>query len=137
VIPHRRLLALTFFGGSIGTAAELLLLNHTEGVWQITPLLLLAAGCVMFLAVAATSHLSARRTFLALMLVFGGSGLLGAALHYEGNAEFARELDPEVSGLALVREAMTGATPALAPGAMLLLAAVGWAWGRVDDSGAA
>jgi hypothetical protein len=46
-------------------------------------------------------------------------------LHYQGNVEFERELAPDASGLPLVWEALKGATPALAPGTMMLLGAVG------------
>ena len=41
--------------------------------------------------------------------------------------EFEIEMDPSISGLALFWEAITGATPALAPGTMLLFAALGYA----------
>jgi hypothetical protein len=46
--------------------------------------------------------------------------------------EFERELNPDASGFSLFRDAMMGATPALAPGTMILLGAVGWAYGRLN-----
>jgi len=48
-------------------------------------------------------------------------------LHYRGNVEFERERDPSLSGLALVWEALRGATPSLAPGAMAQLGLLGLA----------
>ena len=63
-----------------------------------------------------------------LMLSFALSGVVGFWLHYSGNVEFEREMAPAIGGVALVREAMMGATPALAPGTMILLAAVGLAF---------
>ncbi len=126
----RRLLAATFLAGSVGTGAELLLMEHTEGVWQNAPLALLGLGCLTGAALAITTRRAVRQTFRVLMLLFASSGIAGAVLHYDGNVEFERELNPEASGFTLFREAMKGATPALAPGTMILLGAVGWAYYR-------
>jgi hypothetical protein len=59
--------------------------------------------------------------------LYAASGLLGLFFHYRGNAEFELERDASLGGLALFWESITGATPALAPGSMVLLAAVGYA----------
>jgi len=131
-VTTRRLLELTFLGGSLGTAAELLLMAHTEGTWQKVPLALLAAGCLALLLHMVKPTHALRRLFLGLMVVFAIGGVSGVVLHVASNVEFAKELDPELSGGALLGESLTGATPALAPGAMFLLAAVGWACGRLD-----
>lgn len=128
----QRLLELTFLGGSLGTGAELLLMAHTEGNWQKLPLALLAAGCLAFWFYMAKPSHATRRLFLGLMVVFATGGVSGVVLHVASNVEFAKELDPELTGRALLGESLTGATPALAPGAMILLAAVGWACGRLD-----
>lgn len=128
----RRLLAWTFVLGSIGTAAELLLLEHVESVSQIVPLLLLAGSLTTWAVAALHATATARRAFQATLLLCAGSAAAGAALHLQSNVEFARELDPDVAGIALMTEALSGATPALAPGSMLLLAAVGWAHSRLD-----
>jgi hypothetical protein len=53
---------------------------------------------------------------------------VGTFLHYRGNVEFELELTPGIRGLALFREAITGATPALAPGAMIVVGLVGLAY---------
>lgn len=128
----QRLLELTFLGGSLGTGAELLLMAHTEGAWQKMPLVLLAAGCLTLLLYLVRPTCAMRRVFLGLMVIIAMSGASGVVLHVNSNLEFARELDPELSGGALVGESFTGATPALAPGAMILLATVGWALRRLD-----
>ena len=124
---QRRLLVLTFLGGSLGTVAELLLMAHTDGPWQKAPVGLLAAGCLALLVHVSAPREAMRRAFLGLMVVFATIGVAGGVLHSNGNLEFATELDPGMSGGALLREVMTGATPVLAPGTMVLLAAVGWA----------
>jgi hypothetical protein len=63
--------------------------------------------------------------FRAVMLVCLVAGLAGFILHLKGNLEFALERDPELSGLALIWECLSGATPALAPGAMAQLGLLG------------
>jgi len=131
-VTTQRLLELTFVGGALGTAAELLLMAHTEGPWQKVPLVLLAAGCLALLFYMVTPTRAMRRVFLGLMVIIAMSGVSGVVLHFNSNLEFAKELDPELSGGALLGESLTGATPALAPGAMILLATVGWALGRLD-----
>jgi hypothetical protein len=57
-----------------------------------------------------------------LFLVAGGAGVI---LHYRGNTEFERERDPVIAGWDLFRRALQGATPALAPGTMVLLGSIG------------
>ena len=56
------------------------------------------------------------------------SGFLGVLLHYRGNVEFELEMYPDLSGWKLLKESMMGATPALAPGAMIQVGLVGLAW---------
>jgi hypothetical protein len=59
------------------------------------------------------------------MLLCVAAGLVGVFLHYRGNVEFELEREPLLRGLALFREAVRGATPALAPGAMAQLGLLG------------
>ena len=110
-----------------GTGAELLLLEHYEDAWQLVPLALIGLG----LLATAWRMLRPGRTsllaFRAVMLLMVASGALGFWLHYQGNVEFELERAPDRSGFALFREAMTGATPALAPGAMILFGLLGLA----------
>lgn len=111
--------------GIVGTATELLLIGHYEDAWQFVPLVLFGLGLG-----ALGLHVTrpGRRSLLVLRVTMGlyvASGAVGTLLHYLGNVEFERERSPEISGLALFREAMTGATPALAPGTMMLLGALG------------
>jgi hypothetical protein len=105
---------------------------HTEGIWQKVPLACLAAGCLALLAYKARPTRAMRLVFFCLMVIMALSGVSGVVLHVNSNLEFAKELDPDLSGVALLGESLTGATPALAPGAMILLATVGWALGQVD-----
>ena len=128
---NRRLLGATFLLGCLGTGTELLLIGHVEDWWQYVPIVLLAIGCAGYVLIA-SGNTTARATFRALMIAFAISGAAGSMLHYNGNVEFEREVDPELSGMALFTESIRGATPALAPGTMMLLGAVGWAYTRVS-----
>lgn len=128
----QRLLELTFLGGSFGTGADLLLMAHTKGAWQKVPLVLLVSGAVALLSYMAKPTDAVRRVFLSLVAIIALGGVAGVVLHVDSNVEFAKELDAELSAPALLGESLTGATPALAPGAMILLAAIGWACGRLD-----
>jgi hypothetical protein len=56
------------------------------------------------------------------------AGLVGLGLHYQGNVEFELEMYPSMGGVDLVWEALTGATPALAPGTMVGLGLLGLAY---------
>jgi energy-converting hydrogenase Eha subunit C len=128
LVRLRRLLLVALLAGVTGTAAELVLLGHTEGWQQIIPIALLALA---FLAVAwhrvrpGRAAQSAMRVVMWLCVISGG---VGVVLHYQGNAAFELEMYPEMRGVELFQETMTGATPVLAPGTMALLGLVGLAY---------
>jgi hypothetical protein len=63
-----------------------------------------------------------------MMIVFVVAGALGLVLHFKGNMEWALERQPELSGMTLVWKSLTGATPALAPGALAQLGLLGLVW---------
>jgi hypothetical protein len=124
----RRMLGAIFLFGSLGTSAELMLMGHTEGVWQNLPLILIAIGCGTLGLVASKQGMTQLRAFQLVLILFVVSGVAGVLLHYKGNAEFELELNPELSGVALFSESMKGATPARAPGTMILLGALGFGY---------
>ena len=109
----------------VGTGAELLLLEHYEDAWQFVPLVLIALGLLAMGWRAVRPGRASLRAFRVVMVLMVASGALGLFLHYRGNTEFELERDPGLAGFALFREAMTGATPALAPGAMMLFGVLG------------
>jgi hypothetical protein len=114
----RRLLLAVLLFGMVGLAAELVLLEHMESVWQWVPLAALALGSLAGAALFLRPSPAAVRAFQGMMAIFVAAGVLGLYLHLRGNAEFEREMDPETRGWALVWEALRGATPALAPGTL-------------------
>lgn len=114
--------------GTLGLIAELLLQDHIESWQQWIPLVLLGLGLAATAAVRMGPSRATMKAFQALMLAYLGAGLLGVYFHYAGNVEFAVERTPELSGFSLIWKALRGATPALAPGAMVQLGLLGLAW---------
>ena len=123
---QRVLLAIWFFG-LLGLVSELVLLEHYEDLRQLIPLGVILLGLLLGAWYARSPAPAARKAFQWILVIFGLSGALGVILHYRGNAEFERERDPAIGGLRLVWESLTGATPALSPGTMILFAGIGYA----------
>lgn len=123
-----RLLLAIFVFGLVGVGAELLLIEHVEGVEQIIPLALIIAGLVTCAWHARAPRGVAPRAFRLVLIVMAASGVLGQYLHLRGNMEFEIERDPTLGRWPLLRESLMGATPALAPGTMVLLALIGYAY---------
>ena len=125
VAALRRLVLAIIGIGAIGLMAELVLLEHYESGWQYTPLVLLGAALVASAIVAWRPSPASVRFFQAVMVLCVTAGLVGVFLHYDGNVEFELEREPLRRGLDLFWEAMRGATPALAPGALTQLGLLG------------
>ena len=117
-----------FVIGLVGTGVELLLLEHTEGFWQMVPLGLMGLGGAVLAWYAATGGSTSLRLFRGAMGAFVVSGVVGLWLHYQGNAEFELEMYPSLEGAGLFWEVIRGATPTLAPGTMLELGLLGLAY---------
>ncbi|HYW31259.1 MAG TPA: hypothetical protein VE869_07090 [Gemmatimonas sp.] len=111
-----------------GTLAELLLLGHYDDRWQFAPLALGAALLLALLWSALSRGAAAVRAVRYLSLLSCVSAFVGIVLHYRVNVEWELETTPEMHGLELFREAITGALPLLAPGTMLQLGLLGLIW---------
>jgi hypothetical protein len=107
--------------GCTGALAELLLTGHYEGWEQWIPLALLAVGLISGILWHRLGGNGLRRTLLFVGSALAAGGVVGSVLHLKGNREFELEMYPDLSGVDLVVESVTGATPALAPGALILL----------------
>jgi len=121
----RKFLRFIFVLGALGTLAELLLLEHTD-LWQLIPVVLLVLGLVIFGWDQFSNKPISRMAFSGVMGLFLVSGLVGIWLHYRSNTEFELEMYPSLHGISLFWESMKGAIPALAPGAMVMLALIGY-----------
>lgn len=123
----RRTLRWILLFGMLGVAAELLLIDHLEGLSQVLPLLGLAAAVAALawdaLGGGRGSRLALRGAMGALLAV----SLLGLYQHFESNAEFQRELDPSLGGWRLAFAALRAQSPpALSPAVLALLGALGF-----------
>jgi hypothetical protein len=123
----RKLLLGALAVGVMGTIGELILLRHIDKPAQWIPLAALAAAVPILIWHASSPSPASVRTLQVLMLAFAVLGVVGVGLHYDGNVEFERELNPSERGWTFVRKTVAGATPVLAPGSMVLLGLVGLA----------
>jgi hypothetical protein len=134
LVAVRRVLLLILLLAMAGISVELLLAEHFADVWQLIPLCLLALGLLIVAWHARVPSPSSARALRALMILFVLSGLLGVFLHYRGNAEFELEQNPRATRWALFRDAMMGATPALAPGVMIEIGLLGLLYAFVSGT---
>ena len=111
--------------GVMGTVTELLLLGHTESWQQWIPVTALLVGLAAIVLAVRSPGILSLRAFRWLMIAWVAIGALGIYFHMQGNVEFELERAQSLTGLPLVWNVMTGATPILGPGAMVLLALIG------------
>jgi hypothetical protein len=121
----RRGLLYVLLIGLVGMEAELLLLKHIDGVWQLVPVVLIAVALLVLAFYAVTRGAGSIRALQLVMALFVASGVVGAIQHFRGNVVYERDSNPSLSGLELYKSAMMGSTPALAPGAMIQLGLIG------------
>ncbi len=122
----RRMMLLLLTVAMIGTAVDLMLLDHHEDVWQMVPLGLIALGVVSVAVAAMRGGAGAVTLMRVTMALFICAGFVGMGLHYAGNIEFQREMDPGLGGWTLFMKSITAkAPPALAPAAMIQMGLLG------------
>ena len=122
----RPLLLAIFLLGILGAGSELFLLGHYEDPWQLVPLGMIGLSLVVLAVRLFRNDARVLRVFQVLMLLFVATGALGVYLHYQSNVEFELEMNPAAAGWELIRESLTGAMPALAPGTMAYLGLIGF-----------
>lgn len=102
----------------VGVIAELALTGHYKEPMQFVPFVLCGLTIVAALVVLFRPTRAILRTLQVLMVVLAIGGALGTIEHIEGNLELAREVNAAKANAAPVTTALTGANPALAPGAL-------------------
>ena len=122
----RRGILLIFVLGTVGLGTELLLLDHFEEWRQQVPLVLLTLGLVLLAIRLFYRGAIILRLFRLTMLAFVLGGMVGLWFHLSSNMEFELEMYPTMSGLELLFKALSGAMPALAPGALVQLGLIGF-----------
>jgi hypothetical protein len=122
----RRLLLAVLAIGSAGMLTDLMLLAHYEDSAQLIPIGLLAMALAAAVGQLLRPGRASVRALQIVMLLCVTAGLLGIGLHFNGAAEFQREIDPSIGWQALVgKVARSQSPPLLAPGAMVQLGLVG------------
>ena len=121
----RRVLIVILVLAMAGILLELLLIEHFEDTWQLVPVVLLGLGLPALAWHAFAPSRASARVWAVLMTLFIVAGFIGFYMHYAGNVEFELEQSPNATRWVLFREAMMGATPALAPGAMIQIGLIG------------
>lgn len=121
----RRFVLLLLVAGTIVTGIELILLGHVEEFTQWVPLAVLPASLVVLVWHRIDRARRSTRVLQGAMVVCIACGAAGLWFHYTGNAEFELEMYPSLGGWELVRESLSGATPALAPAAMIQIGLLG------------
>lgn len=122
----RQLLLALLAAGLIGLGIELVLLEHYEEAWQLTPLVLITANLAVLLWQAAKPSWPAVQSLRVLMVAMLAAGAIGIFLHYRANVEFQLEMSPGLSGLELFLKAIRAKVPPpLAPAAMAQLGLLG------------
>jgi hypothetical protein len=124
----RKLILVLILLTAIGLIVELALLGHTEDRVQWIPFATLGFGALSAAVFALWPSPQSLRVLRWVMAGCLAAGLAGLYFHYKGNVEFELEMYPSRAGFELFWEAMTGATPALAPGALAQLGLLGLAF---------
>jgi hypothetical protein len=121
----RNCLFLVLVVSLIGTTAELLMLDHRETFTQWIPYGVFGVGILATAAVAIKPNALTLNVLRLAMLLLVATGVVGLYFHYRGNVAFELEMSPALRGWALIKGALTGATPTLAPGAMSQIGLLG------------
>ena len=74
--------------------------------------------------------------FRGTMILLVLAGTWGIRMHYHGNAEFELEMYPSLESFDLFWKAIKGATPVLAPGAVIGLGLLGWVYSLLPGNSA-
>ncbi len=120
------ILALLFM--MVGTAFELILLEHYEDWQQLIPLACIGAAMLLVIVLFRNRSRLAVVSFKTVLGLTALSGVYGTYLHLQANYEFELEMRPSAAGWDLFAESMAGALPALAPGSMIVLALIGYSF---------
>lgn len=122
----RKALLATLLFGSAGSILELLLIQHDEDVWQYIPLALIGISFLVAVWHLARRDAASVRALQLTMVLFILAGALGVVLHFNGAAEFQREIDPTQDRWSLLGKVLRAkAPPVLAPGLMVQLGLLG------------
>jgi len=122
----RQFLLIISAGVFIMTVTELFFLSHWTETIQLLPFLLSGIGLVtLFLAYFRPSPMTIKVLRWS-MIVIGLCSLIGIYEHMANNLGFQMEIQPNATTWELIIATFEGANPVLAPGILMLGAAIGW-----------
>jgi len=122
----RQFLLIISAGVFIMTVTELFFLSHWTETIQLLPFALSGWGLIV-LALAYFNPSPTTIKFLRWsMIVIGLCSLIGIYEHMANNLGFQMEIQPNATTWELIMATFEGANPVLAPGILMLGAAIGW-----------
>ncbi len=108
-----------------GIIAELVLIGHTEGLVQLVPIVLPSVALLALGLAYARPSRTTVLTLRAVMVILMAAGAFGIYEHFEHNLAFELEIQPNATFRDVWLQAMQGASPFLAPGAVALAGLLG------------
>lgn len=106
----------------LGAIVELALQEHFKEPKQLIPFGLCAVGFVAVLAVLFRPHRNTIRVLRVVMVFLALGSLLGLYFHLQNNFGLELEMRPGATPGDVIMQALTGASPMLAPGILALTA---------------
>jgi hypothetical protein len=118
----RRFLLLLAALALLTTLTELWLVEHTQEALQWLPIVLCGSGIVSIVAALVRPQPGTLIALRVVMSIVALGGLIGIGVHLLKNLEFEQEIRPNTAAGALLMNALKGAAPFLAPGALVFAA---------------
>jgi hypothetical protein len=118
----RRFLLLMTTVSFLVVLVELVLEEHTKETLQFVPFALCAIGLIAVTAVLVRPLGSTLLALRVSMVIVALGGFVNIAVHLLENVSFEQEIRPNATTNAVIGEAIKGAAPLLAPGALIFAA---------------
>ena len=122
----RQFLLIISAGVFIMTVTELFFLSHWTETIQLLPFLLSGWGLIVLSMAYFRPNTMTINILRWSMIVIGLCSLIGIYEHMANNLGFQMEIQPNATRWELIMATFEGANPVLAPGILMLGAAIGW-----------
>lgn len=109
----------------VGTVFELILLDHTEQMFQWIPFVVSGIGFGMIVTAWKAPKAFTFKLLRWIMVIVALSSLVGIYMHFSGNLAFTREINPSYTIWESLWPALKGSYPLLAPGILFLAGILG------------
>jgi len=108
----------------IGTIVELSQLNHVGEELQVVPFILLPLGILLGILMLFTKNPTIQKVAIIGMWVVAVGGMIGMIVHVSGNLESVFEGGQKLAFGQMIKQAIGGRNPLLAPGTLTIGAAM-------------